>query len=124
MTKKREIYLCEICGNLVEVIDAGPGDLVCCGQKMTLQAENTKDAALEKHVPVVERQGNKIKVKVGSVPHPMESAHFIQWIELLEGDRVKRAELVPGAVPEAEFCVSGDDFTVRAYCNLHGLWKN
>lgn len=123
MTKTRDIYLCEICGNLVEVLEAGPGELVCCGQKMTLQQENTKDASLEKHVPVAERDGDKIRVKVGSEAHPMEAAHYIQWIELIEPGRVRRVELSPGDAPEAEFCVDGDDFVVRAYCNLHGLWK-
>ena len=123
MTKPREIYVCEICGNIVEVIDAGPGELVCCGQEMTLQTENTKEAAVEKHLPVVERVGDRLKVKVGSVAHPMEPAHYIEWIELIEGNRVTRVELAPGAAPEAEFSFGGGPCTVRAYCNLHGLWS-
>ena len=124
MTKKREIYICEICGNIVEVLNAAAGDLVCCGQEMTLQSENTQEASFEKHIPVVERDGNRIRVKVGSIPHPMEPAHHIEWIELIEGNKVKRVELAPGDLAEAEFCVGGDEFTVRAYCNLHGLWKS
>lgn len=124
MAKRYEIYVCEICGNIVEVLEGSDGDLVCCGQKMTLQRENTEEASLEKHVPVVERDGNKIKVKVGSVPHPMESAHYIQWIEVIENGKVKRTELTPGTTAEAKFRIGEGDFLVRAYCNLHGLWKN
>lgn len=123
MTKLREVYVCEICGNIVEVLDEADGELICCGQPMTLQKENTKEAAMEKHLPVVQREGDRLKVKVGSVAHPMESAHFIEWIELLEDGRVTRAELKPGDKPEADFPAPTGDFVVRAYCNLHGLWK-
>jgi len=123
MAVVREIYVCEICGIIVEVLGAGSGDLVCCGQEMTLQKENTVDASREKHVPVVTVEGNKLIVEVGSVPHPMEPAHYIEWIEVEEGNKVKRANLKPGDAPRAEFCTAGGPCIVRAYCNLHGLWK-
>lgn len=124
MTQARQIYLCEICGNLVEVLEGADGTLVCCGQNMTLQTENTKEASFEKHIPVTEIQGDRINVRVGSVPHPMEPTHFIEWIELIEDGRSQRADLSPNDAPEAQFVYGGGDFTVRAYCNLHGLWKN
>lgn len=124
MTQKSEIYVCDICGNIVETLDDAKGELVCCGQPMTLQRANTIDASHEKHVPVVTKEGNRIKVKIGSIPHPMQPEHFIQWIELIQGSKVKRTELKPGDQPEAEFCVDENDFIVRAYCNLHGLWAN
>ena len=124
MTKRNEIYVCEVCGNIVEVMTGSGGTLVCCGQPMTLQKENTTDASREKHVPEVEKNGDRIKVRVGSVPHPMTDAHYIEWIELIQGDRVEQKFLHPNDLPEAEFQVADGDFTVRAWCNLHGLWKN
>lgn len=129
MTKKNEIYVCEICGNMVEVIRSGGGTLVCCGQPMTLQNENVIDASFEKHVPVVTREGNRITVEVGSVPHPMEENHFIEWIELITPERTERKNLKPGDVPQAEFDLIGEDVAdeniiARAFCNLHGLWKD
>jgi superoxide reductase len=123
MTKKNEIYKCEVCGNIVEMIDTGSGTLVCCGEEMTLMAENSVDAAKEKHVPVVEKKDGKILVKVGEVAHPMEAAHYIEWIEVVFADKVCRVELKAGDKPEAEFCASSDKFTARAYCNVHGLWS-
>ena len=122
MTKMREVYVCELCGNIVEVLTPGDGDLVCCGQDMTLQKENTVDASKEKHVPVMTVDGNKVTVDVGSVPHPMEEKHYIMWIEVWEGDRVKRQYLKPGDAPKAVFCTEGGKITAREYCNLHGLW--
>ncbi|MCL2347245.1 MAG: desulfoferrodoxin [Planctomycetaceae bacterium] len=123
MANVREIYVCEICGNIVEVLAGGPGDLVCCGQEMTLQKENTVDASKEKHIPVVKMEGDKMTVEVGSVPHPMEASHYIEWIEMWQDGKLRRAELKPGQAPKAEFCTSGGAYTIRAYCNLHGLWK-
>jgi len=123
MAQALEIYKCESCGNIVEVLHAGPGELVCCGSAMTLQTENTVDASKEKHVPVIERGEGTITVKVGSVPHPMESAHFIEWIELIADGRVYRAMLQPGQPAEATFAVSAEEVKVREYCSLHGQWS-
>ena len=121
--KRSEIYKCEICGNVAEVLHGGGPILVCCGKPMSLQAENTVDASLEKHVPVVEKTGSGVTVKVGSAPHPMEDAHYIEWIEVTAGDKTCRRFLKPGGKPEASFEVDSDEITVREYCNLHGLWK-
>jgi superoxide reductase len=123
MTERLQILKCEICGNIVEMLHAGEGELVCCGQPMKLFVENTVDAAREKHVPVQEAAAGGLKVKVGSVPHPMEEKHYIEWIEIVAGDTVYRRFLKPGDVPEAVFPVTGE-FTAREYCNLHGLWKS
>jgi len=123
-TKLGEVYKCEVCGNIVVVCHEGGGDLVCCGQNMTLMKENTVDAAVEKHIPVMTKDGDKITVKVGSVAHPMEAKHYIEWIEVMVGDTVFTKILKPGDAPEAQFCACGlkGDISVRAYCNLHGLW--
>lgn len=123
MTQLNEVYRCEVCENIVEVVHAGVGELVCCGQPMKKMIENTVDAAREKHVPVVERTENGILVKVGSVAHPMEEKHYIEWIEVVADGRVMREFLKPGMAPEARFKCAGNIFTVREYCNLHGLWK-
>lgn len=121
MTELKEVYRCGICGNVVEVLHTGVGTLVCCGQPMTLMRENVVDAAQEKHVPVVEKTKDGMLVKIGSVPHPMEEKHHIEWIEVLGDGIVSRKFLKPGEKPEAAFSVQG---TARAYCNLHGLWKS
>jgi len=121
--KTMQIYKCDICGNIIEVVHAGKPALVCCGQPMTLIEENTTDAAQEKHVPVVEREGGKVKVTVGSVSHPMQDNHYIEWIQLVAGGKSYRRFLKPADAPEAVFDVADDPITVRAYCNLHGLWK-
>lgn len=123
MTQLNEVYRCEVCGNIVEVVHAGVGQLVCCGHPMKKLVENTVDASKEKHVPSVERTEDGILVKVGSVAHPMEEKHYIEWIEMVADGKVMRAHLKPGMVPEARFKCTGDNFTVREYCNLHGLWK-
>ena len=120
MTQKLEIYKCEVCGNVVEMVHGGAGELVCCGQPMKLFTENTVDAAREKHVPVKVSVEGGLKVKVGSVPHPMEEKHYIEWIEIVSGGKAYRQFLEPGEAPEAVFHVEGD-FTAREYCNLHGL---
>ncbi|MDY6968246.1 MAG: desulfoferrodoxin [Spirochaetota bacterium] len=125
MTEKMQVYKCEICGNIVEMLHGGKGELICCGQPMKLFTENTVDAAKEKHVPVVEKDGDAIKVKVGDVAHPMEEKHYIEWIEVIHGDgKINRKYLKPGDSPEASFCCIEGQATVREYCNLHGLWKS
>ena len=124
MAEIKQVFKCGICGNIVEILHGGRGQLVCCNKPMELLAENTVDAALEKHVPVVEKTENGVKVKVGSVAHPMEEKHYIEWIEIISGDRVYRKWLKPGEVPEAEFAVDSHDVVAREYCNLHGLWKS
>ena len=124
MAERLQVYKCGVCGNIVEVLHGGVGELVCCKQPMKLMTENTEDAAQEKHVPVVEKDGSKVTVKVGSVPHPMEESHFIEWVEVIDGDNIQRKFLSPGAAPEAVFeNVAGDDIVAREFCNLHGLWK-
>ncbi len=123
MTEVKQIYKCNICGNIVEVLHAGVGQLVCCGQPMELLKEKTEDVGLEKHVPVIEKSNGKVKVKVGSVPHPMEDKHWIEWIELVADGKVYWKFLNPGDSPEADFEIEAENITAREYCNLHGLWK-
>ena len=124
MRKILEIYKCAVCGNIVEVVHTGAGQLACCGQQMTLMVENTTDAAKEKHIPVVEKIAEGANIKVGSIAHPMEEKHFIEWIEVIADGRVARQNLKPGDAPEAVFVgCAAPITTVRAYCNLHGLWK-
>ena len=123
MTELRQVYRCSICGNIVEVIHTGVGQLVCCGQPMELLKEKTEDVGLEKHVPVIERIGNKVKVKVGSVPHPMEEKHYIEWIQIVAGGVSCRKFLKPREKPEAEFETTAQKIEAREYCNIHGLWK-
>ena len=124
MAERLQVYKCGVCGNIVEVVHAGAGELVCCGQPMDLLTENTTDAAVEKHVPVIEELDHGIKVTVGSVPHPMADDHYIEWIEVVAGGKSYTEYLNPGGAPEATFCVKAGDVTmVREYCNLHGHWK-
>ena len=123
MPERMQVYKCEVCGNIVELVHGGQGELVCCGQSMKLFTENTVDAAKEKHVPVKEQGAGGLTVKVGSVAHPMEDKHYIEWIEVIQGDKIYRQYLKPGDTPEAVFPVEGD-WTAREYCNLHGLWKS
>jgi superoxide reductase len=123
MAERLEVYKCDVCGNIVEVLHGGQGELVCCGQPMKLFKENTVDAAKEKHVPVVEKTGDGFTVKVGSVPHPMEEKHYIEWIEIIADGEVYRYFLKPGAAPEATFKIDAAEVTAREYCNVHGLWK-
>ncbi len=124
MTSKREIYKCEICGNIVEVLHEGAGTLVCCGQPMKLQKENTIDASKEKHIPIIDENAEGVVVKVGSVPHPMEEKHYIEWIEITTEKGESKKFLNPGEKPEVKFPVKTKIISVRAYCNLHGLWKS
>lgn len=123
--EKRQIYRCPVCGNIVEVVNVGGGTLVCCGQPMELVVEKSSEEGMEKHLPVVSVEGNVVSVKVGSIPHPMTEEHFIQWIECIVGGDSYRKELKPNDLPEAIFNINGDlsNIIVRAYCNIHGLWK-
>jgi len=123
MAERLEVYKCEVCGNIVEVLHGGDGELVCCGQPMNRVVENTVDAAKEKHVPVVEKIEGGVKVKVGDVAHPMEEKHYIEWVEIIADGKSYRQFLNPGEAPEATFNIEADQITAREYCNLHGLWK-
>jgi len=123
MTKKTGIYKCLKCGNIVEVLHPALGELVCCGQSMDLLQEKTADSAIEKHVPVVEKVDNGYKVTVGSTLHPMETDHYIEWIELTANGKSYRQYLKPGSEPAAFFCIDAGSVSAREYCNKHGLWK-
>jgi len=123
MAKRLEVYKCEECGNIVEVLQGGAGDLVCCGVEMKLLDEKTADSSTEKHVPVIEKTGDGYKVTVGSTLHPMTEEHSIQWIELIADGISYFQYLNPGDEPVAKFCVSADNVSAREYCNLHGLWR-
>lgn len=123
MAERLEVYKCEACGNIVEVLHGGDGELVCCGEAMVRLKENTVDAAKEKHVPVVEKVAGGVKVKVGDVAHPMEEKHYIEWIEIMVEGKAHRQFLNPGDAPEAIFQIESSDVVAREYCNLHGLWK-
>ena len=123
MTEKLQVYKCEVCGNMASMVHSGAGALVCCGAPMKLMVENTVDAAKEKHVPVIEKTAEGFKVKVGSVAHPMEQNHYIEWIEVIADGKSYRQFLNPGAAPEATFALKAEKVVVREYCNLHGLWQ-
>jgi len=124
MTNLRELYYCDICGNVVEVVHTGQTSLVCCGEPMERLVEKTADEGMEKHVPVKEAAKNGVRVKVGDVPHPMTEKHYIQFIEVMTADQVLRTELLPDQPPEAVFSVDPAEVTgVRIYCNIHGAWK-
>jgi len=124
MTEQKEVFKCNVCGNIVEVLHAGVGQLVCCGQPMELLTEKTEDVGLEKHVPVIERVGNKVTVKVGSIPHPMEQKHHIEWIQIIADGGTCRKFLKPRDKPEAEFEIVAEKIEAREYCNIHGLWRS
>jgi superoxide reductase len=125
MTSLNEIYKCEICGNIIEMVHTGVGHPVCCGQPMTPQDEKKEDVGAEKHVPTIQITPKGIFIKVGSVPHPMDPDHFIEWIEIISGaGEVDRRYLSPGEAPEAIFQLDTTEITARAYCNIHGLWKS
>ncbi len=130
MTEKHQIYKCEICGNIIEVLHEGANSLVCCGKPMTLLKENSVDASLEKHVPVIEKINQGFKIKVGSIEHPMIPEHYIEWIEIIFNGISYKKFLNPGDKPEAEFCINANvnaehaHIIAREHCNLHGLWKN
>jgi len=124
MTEQRQIYKCNVCGNIVEVLHPGAGELVCCGQPMELMVAKTEDQGQEKHVPVIEKTEAGIKVKVGSVPHPMEEQHYIEWIEVIADNQSYKKFLRPGETPEAIFDIKAEDIKAREYCNIHGLWQS
>ncbi len=129
MTEFKRIYKCNICGNVVEVLNTGKGDLVCCGENMQLLSEEIKDEGKEKHIPVIEKKDNDVLVKVGEVEHPMTEDHYIQWIECMECGC--RKFLKPGDKPEAIFkgmaencsCENCSCDKIRIYCNIHGVWR-
>ena len=125
MKKLNEVYKCEICGNIVELINVGGGELVCCGQPMNLLEEKSEDSSTEKHVPFIIKEDDKVTVKVGeNTEHPMMEKHYIQWIELLADGKVYRRFLNPDDKPEAVFYLKADKVSAREYCNLHELWKS
>jgi superoxide reductase len=122
-TQRLEVYKCGVCGIISEVLDGGAGQMICCGEPMMKLEAKTEDKGQEKHVPVIEKVDGGIKVKVGSVEHPMEDKHFIEWIEVLVDGKAWRQFLAPGQKPEAVFPIESDNVEVREYCNVHGLWK-
>jgi len=125
LTQKLQIYKCEKCGNIIEILNPGAGTLVCCNEPMILLNEQTADSSKEKHVPVTEKIDCGYKVTVGSIPHPMLEKHFIQWIQLIHGNKSYRQFLNPGENPESLFtCMEEAEIIAREYCNIHGLWKN
>lgn len=122
--KRNEIYKCDICGNIVELLIVGGGELVCCGQPMALLDEKTRDQGNEKHVPLIERGQGFVKVRVGDVPHPMEQSHYIQFIELEADGTIMKKYLSPDQEPLAVFETDAKNISAREYCNIHGLWKS
>lgn len=122
MTEQMEIYECEVCGNLIEVLRPGVGELVCCGEPMNRLETKTEDQGYEKHVPVIEKTDDGVLVKVGANPHPMEEEHHIEWIEIVYDGKCQRKFLKAGDQPQAEFCVSAETVEAREHCNVHGLW--
>ena len=126
MTELNQVYRCKVCENIVEVVNAGIGELVCCGQPMSLLDEHNEDIGAEKHVPVIEKTDSGFKVKIGSIPHPMEDDHHIEWIEIIVDGLVSKKFLNSGDEPEAEFEIdsSNESIIVRDYCNIHGLWSS
>lgn len=123
MTELNQIYKCNICDNIVEVLHPGVGTLVCCGEPMELLKEKIEESGFEKHAPVIKETGEGIKVEIGSIPHPMLDEHYIEWIEIIADGKSYRAFLKPGDKPEAWFCIKAEKIEARGYCNLHGLWK-
>jgi len=124
MTQRNQIYKCKVCGNIVEVIHSGVGELVCCGQPMILMEEKKEEVGQEKHVPVIQETDEGIKVTVGSNPHPMEQEHYIEWIQVISGGESHRKFLKPGEKPEATFRINKEEVEkVREFCNIHGLWR-
>jgi superoxide reductase len=127
MTEKNEIYRCNICGNMVEVLHSGTENLDCCKNPMELLEEKEEGMGAEKHVPVIQESAEGVKVLVGSIPHPMEEKHCIEWVEIVADGKVYRKALKPGDAPEAEFKVKPEDISqlaVREYCSIHGLWRS
>ena len=123
MTELKQVYKCNVCGNIVEVLHAGAGELVCCGEAMQLMEEKREDVGQEKHLPVIEKTQGKVTVKVGSIPHPMEDKHYIEWVEVASDRKAYREFLKPGDSPEVTFEIKAEKITAREYCTLHGIWK-
>ncbi len=123
MTKKNQIYKCEICGNIVEMLHEGSGELVCCGEKMNLINPKKEEVGTEKHLPVMERNDNKIEVKIGHTEHPMQEDHYIEWIEIITPQKNYRKNLKPTDKPFASFTIKEEILKIRSYCNVHGLWE-
>lgn len=123
MPEVLEIYKCDVCGNIVEMVHGGAGQLICCGEPMEKLEEQTADSAVEKHVPVVEKIDGGVKATVGSTLHPMTDEHFIEWIELIADGRAYRQWLTPDDEPVATFMIDAEGVTAREHCNIHGLWK-
>ena len=125
MTKLRQIYKCNICGNIIEVLHEGVGELVCCGEPMEIMVEKTEDSSTEKHVPYIQKTEKGVLVKVGqNQDHPMEDKHYIEWIQVIADGISYRKFLKPGAKPQAEFEIKANNLWAREYCNIHGLWKS
>ncbi len=124
MAERNDVFKCEICGNVIEVVKGGAGELVCCGQPMKKRNAQTADFATEKHVPVVEKTDKGFKVTVGSTLHPMEENHYIEWIQILFDGKMCRKFFKPGQEPVAEFETEAEKIIAREYCNMHGLWKS
>lgn len=122
--KKGQVFKCNVCGNIIQLLHVGGGNLVCCGQPMEKLEEKTEDAGFEKHVPIIEKTNDGILIKVGSIPHPMEETHYIEWISVETEDQIYTKFLKPSDKPEAEFKISGENIIARSYCNIHGLWKS
>ena len=125
MTELKEIYKCNICGNIVEVLHTGVGELVCCGEPMQKQEPKTEDSSTEKHVPYIQKTDKGILVKIGqNEDHPMIEKHYIEWIQLIADGKSCRQFLKPGDKPQALFTISAEKVEAREYCNVHGLWQN
>ena len=125
MLEKKAVYKCELCGNIVESLWDGKPSIVCCNKNMVKLEANTVDAATEKHVPVIVREGNKVTVNVGEVDHPMTSEHYIVFVEVVAENKVYRQDFtVEDQKAQATFIIEETDVTARAYCNLHGFWSS
>lgn len=124
MTKINQIYRCPICGNVVEILHTGVGQLVCCGQPMELLLAKDKDIGFEKHVPIIEKKETEVIVTVGSIHHPMEETHYIEFIEIIADGKVYREFLKPGDTPIVSFKINANKVEAREYCNIHGLWQS
>jgi superoxide reductase len=124
MTEINQNYKCLQCGNIVEVLGTGNGTLTCCEKPMMMLRENTQEAAVEKHIPIISRENNGVKVVVGEIEHPMTEDHWIEWVEVITAKKTYRHDFRPGEKPECFFEILDTEYRVRAYCNLHGLWTN
>jgi len=125
MTELNQIYKCELCGNITEVLHTGAGELVCCGVSMTLLEEKTTKEGNEKHLPVIELiESGGIKIKIGETSHPMEESHYIEWVEIKTKDgKIGKKFLSPNDSTEMELHTKESIIEIRAFCNVHGLWK-